>query len=76
MSQQEKQVSFVGVSKIFSKDRKILLFAQRQREWVFPEWFPVAARLLDTQLLGEAWRGSLGAGEQEGPCLSPSHLFS
>lgn len=45
MSQQEKQVSFIGVSKIFSKGRKILLFAQRQEEWMFPQWFPVAARL-------------------------------
>lgn len=40
MSRQEKQVFFIGVSKIFSKDRKILLFAQWRQEWSFPEWFP------------------------------------
>lgn len=39
MSQQEKHVSFIGVSKIFSKDRKILLFAQWQQEWMFLAWF-------------------------------------
>lgn len=80
MSPQEKQVSFIGVSKIFSKGRKILLFAQRQ--WDVPTVVPgdcPSVRLPrppGAWLLSEAWKSSPWTGEEGGRGLSPSHLFS
>lgn len=73
---EENQVSFIGVSRIFSQDRKIL-FAQWPWEWVFSEWFPgwLPVRPPDLWLLSEAWKSSPGTGEKGGLSLPFTSVF-